>query len=170
MDQRVQPLPPEQWDDFQRANPLNIFTTLGRHPQLFKQWLRFGGALLYGTLPARDRELAILRIAHLRGSDYEWSAHARIALEFMTPQEVQSVRQADASWHGADALVLRATDELHGSGDLTDDTWAALCEHYDEVARIELVMLVAHYDMLATVLRTLRVQVDDPDQVNLPKL
>ncbi len=37
--------------------PLNIFTTLVRHPRLFRRWLPFGGVLLTGKLPARDREL-----------------------------------------------------------------------------------------------------------------
>ncbi|MFI6595725.1 carboxymuconolactone decarboxylase family protein [Nonomuraea sp. NPDC050536] len=161
MEPRVQPLPSAEWDEFQRANPYNVFTTLARHPRVYRGWLRFGGALLDGTLPARDRELAILRTAHHRGSDYEWSAHARIALEALTEQEIEAVRQAGATWHGIDALVLRVADELHESGDLTDETWAAVCEHYDEIGRIELVMLVAHYDMLAVVLKTLRVQVDD---------
>ncbi|GGO76732.1 carboxymuconolactone decarboxylase [Nonomuraea cavernae] len=158
----MQPLPPEQWDDFQKANPLNVFTTLARHPTLYRAWLRFGGALLYGTLPARDRELAILRTAHHRGSAYEWAQHVRIAREAgLSDQEIESVRQADATWEPADRLVLRVADELHTGGDLSDATWAALCERYDEPGRIELVMLVAHYDMLAVVLNTLRVRIED---------
>lgn len=162
MEPRVQPLPPEQWDDFQKANPLNVFTTLARHPTLYRAWLRFGGALLYGTLPARDRELAILRTAHHRGSDYEWAQHVRIAREAgLADLEIESVRQAGATWDPADALVLRVADELHTGGDLSDATWAALCERYDEPGRIELVMLVAHYDMLAVVLNTLRVRIED---------
>ena len=41
---------------------LNIFATLARHPKLFKRWSAFGGMLLYGgMLPARERELLILR-------------------------------------------------------------------------------------------------------------
>ncbi len=34
---------------------LNIFATLVRHPGLFRRWLPFGGKLLAGKLPARDR-------------------------------------------------------------------------------------------------------------------
>ena len=39
----------------------NIFDTLVRHPGLFRKWLPFGGKLLAGKLPARERELLILR-------------------------------------------------------------------------------------------------------------
>ncbi|MDR8411124.1 carboxymuconolactone decarboxylase family protein [Nonomuraea sp. 3-1Str] len=166
MEPRVHPLPPEQWDDFQRDHPQNVFTTLGRHPELYRAWLRFGSALLYGTLPARDRELAILRTAHHHGSAYEWAHHARIGREAgLTAEEIDAVRRdgpaEPADWAPTDLLVLRAADELHADGDLSDATWAALCERYDEARRIELVMLVTHYGMLAVVLRTLRVPLED---------
>src|SRR3954463_2049506 len=57
----------------------NIFDTLVRHPGLFRKWLPFGGKLLAGKLPARDRELLILRTAwHCRAA-YEWGQHVAIA-------------------------------------------------------------------------------------------
>ncbi|WP_103955004.1 carboxymuconolactone decarboxylase family protein [Nonomuraea solani] len=162
MNPRVPPLPPDEWDDFIKANPYNVFATLARHPVLYREWRRFGGALLNGTLPARDRELAILRTAHHCGSAYEWAHHTRLGLAAgLTEQEIESVRQADALWSVEDRLVLQVADDLHYAGDLTDATWAALCDRYDEVGRMELVMLVAHYAMLALVLRTLRVQIEE---------
>ncbi|MFC4113916.1 carboxymuconolactone decarboxylase family protein [Nonomuraea zeae] len=158
----MRPLPPEEWDDFTKANPYNVFATLARHPGLYRAWLRFGGALLDGTLPARDRELAILRTAYHAGSAYEWAHHARLGREAgLTDVEIESVRQLDALWPVEDRLVLQVADDLHYAGDLTDATWAALCDRYDEVGRIELVMLVAHYGMLALVLRTLRVEIEE---------
>jgi alkylhydroperoxidase family enzyme len=45
-----------------RLGDNNIFSTLARHRDLFRAWLPFGGALLGGgVLPARERELLILR-------------------------------------------------------------------------------------------------------------
>lgn len=162
MEPRVQPLPEEEWDDFQKSDPYNLFTTLGRHPRIYRAWLRFGGELMHGTLPARDRELAILRTAWHRESAYEWARHSRIARDAgLTDEEIESVRQPAALWQVEDRLVLQVADDLHAAGDLTDATWAALCDRYDEMARIELVMLVAHYDMLAMVLNTLRVAVEE---------
>jgi alkylhydroperoxidase family enzyme len=162
MEPRVRPLPPEEWDDFIKANPYNVFATLARHPQLYRAWLRFGGALLDGTLPARDRELAILRTAYHSDSAYEWAQHARLAREAgLTELEIDSIRRPDALWPVEDRLVLQVADDLHYAGDLTDATWAALCDRYDEAGRIELVMLVAHYRMLALVLRTLRVAIEE---------
>jgi alkylhydroperoxidase family enzyme len=162
MEPRVRPLPPEEWDDFTKANPQNVFTTLARHPALYKKWLGFGGALLDGTLPARDRELAILRTAYHTGSAYVWAHHARLgSAAGLTDLEIASVSHPDALWPVEDQLVLQVADDLHYAGDLTDATWTALCDRYDEPGRIELVVLVAHYTMLALVLRTLRVELEE---------
>ncbi|GAA3650078.1 carboxymuconolactone decarboxylase family protein [Nonomuraea antimicrobica] len=157
----MQPLPPEEWDAFTKANPYHVFATLARHPGLYPAYRRFEGALLDGALPARDRELAILRTAYHCGSAYEWAQHTMPARAAgLTDQEVESVRQPHALWSVEDQLVLQVADDLHYAGDLTDATWAALCDRYDEVSRIELVLLVAHHSMLALVLRTLRVQIE----------
>ena len=52
--------------------------------------------------------------------------------------------------------------ELLATEDLSDATWSALSAEYDEREAIEIVMLVGHYRMLATALRTLRVRPDRP--------
>lgn len=55
---RVDPLPEEEWDDVLKAvvattGPLNLFTTLARHPGLFHSWIGFGSMLLMrGRCPA----------------------------------------------------------------------------------------------------------------------
>mgnify|MGYP003313926780 CR=1 FL=1 len=59
-----------------------IFRTLVRHPKLLKRWLVFGNHILAkSTLPARERELAILRIGWLCRAEYEFAAHTRIGRE-----------------------------------------------------------------------------------------
>lgn len=57
-------------------------------------------------------------------------------------------------------MLLRAADELHHDRDLTDPTWTALRAHLDEATAIELVLLVTHYEMLATTIRALRIPPD----------
>ena len=59
-------------------------------------------------------------------------------------------------------LLLRASDELLADQDLSDDLWTALGESFEDRERIEIVMLVGHYAMLATALHALRVQPDQP--------
>ena len=94
----------------------NIFTTLVRHPRLFRHWLPFGGALLTGSLPARDREILILRTAWLCRSDYEWGQHVTIALTSgLTPGEVAAISDdlGGGSWSVLELALLQAVAELH---------------------------------------------------------
>src|ERR1700748_1307352 len=90
---RLPPLPADQWDETVdtalkgmlprwRRNPENagtILATLVRHPALTQAYLGFNVYILFNsTLPARLRELMILRIATLANCEYE--AHHHIEL------------------------------------------------------------------------------------------
>ena len=168
---RFDPLPEDAWDDVLKAvtattGPLNVFTTLGRHPELFRAWIGLGSMLLMnGTLSDRDRELAILRTAHLRSCGYEWEHHSGLALlAGLTEAEVGALRlDSDAhDWADDDRMVLTAADELHASGTLSDATWTELATRFGEHELIELVMLIGHYHMVAFTLNALRVQNEEP--------
>ncbi|HEY8527753.1 MAG TPA: carboxymuconolactone decarboxylase family protein [Acidimicrobiales bacterium] len=141
----------------------NIFTTLVRHPGLFRHWLPFGGKLLAGKLPVRDRELLILRTSWLCQSEYEWGQHAPLGRRAGLSDDdlARIVAGPDApGWAPADAALLRAADELHADACITDATWAALAERYDEAQLIEVPMLVGHYHMVAFALNSLGVQLE----------
>ena len=145
----------------------NIFTTLVRHPGLFRKWLPFGGKLLAGKIPPRERELLILRTGWNTRAPYEWHQHVRIALASgVTDDEVERVKAGPEApgWSPLDVLLLRAADELHADACITDATWAALAEHYDERQLIELPMLVGHYHLVAFTLNSLGVQIEDDDR------
>jgi AhpD family alkylhydroperoxidase len=148
----------------QRTNPPNLFLTLGRHRGLFRGWLRFAGRLMpFGTLPRRDTELVILRTAHVRGCAYEYEHHRHLSRRAgVTKADVERVEagpEADG-WSARERALLGAVDELIADGDLSDERWSALREHLDERRAIELVMLVGHYEMLATTIAALRIQPD----------
>ena len=116
-----------------------------------------------GKLPRRGTELVILRVACLRGCDYEFEHHVRLgARAGVTPADVARVRAGSAAdgWQPQERLLMRVTEELLATRDLSDPTWAELRASYDERRVIELLLLVGHYDMLATTLLTLRVQPD----------
>ncbi|HEY2815397.1 MAG TPA: carboxymuconolactone decarboxylase family protein [Acidimicrobiales bacterium] len=140
---------------------MNIFSTLVRNPGLFRHWLPFGGKLLAGKLPARDRELLILRTGWHTQSEYEWGQHVVIAKRAgVTDDEIARLKvgpDADG-WDDFDATLLRAADELHDSNCISDETWTALSTRYDERQLIEVPMLVGHYHMVAFALNTLGVQ------------
>jgi AhpD family alkylhydroperoxidase len=147
-----------------RTAPPAIFTTLGRGRGLFWGWLHFAGKLMPGgRLPRRETELVILRVASLRGCDYEFEHHVRLGRRAgVTAGDVERVRvgSSAAGWQGDERLLMQATEELLASKDLTDATWAELRAAYDERTVIELLLLIGHYDMLATTLMTLRLEPD----------
>jgi 4-carboxymuconolactone decarboxylase len=172
---RIPPLSPEEQNDQARellagvdvagAPASNIFTTLVRHPGLFRRWLPFGGKLLAGKLPPRDRELLILRTGWLCQAEYEWAQHRLIGRSVgLSEEEIERVRSGpeEPGWSELDALLLRAADELHDQARISDDTWDALASRYDERQLIEVPMVVGHYHMVAFTLNSLGVPLE-PD-------
>ena len=149
-----------------RTKPPNLFMTLGRHPKLLRGWLRFAGRLMpRGTLPRRETELAILRVAHLRSCAYEFEHHVRLGRRAgVGPAELERVMEGPqaAGWSAREQALLTAVDELHATQDVSDATWAELGRHLGSRQLIELVFLVGHYEMLATAIGTLRIQPDAP--------
>jgi alkylhydroperoxidase family enzyme len=142
----------------------NIFATLVRAPGLYRRWLPFGGKLLAGKLPARDRELLILRTGWNCRAEYEWAQHARIGLACgLTAGEIERIAldPVDDRWAPFDATLLRAADELHGGSTVSDATWSELAGHYDTQQLVELPMLVGHYHLVAMTLNTLGVELDE---------
>jgi alkylhydroperoxidase family enzyme len=175
---RIAPLPEDEWGEQlepilaarppavgARLGDNNIFATFARHPDLLQAWLPFGGFLLgRGVLPARERELLILRTGYNCGSPYEWGQHVRIAERVGIPrEEVMRVAAGpeDPAWDAEDRTLLRAADELHARSKISDETWAALGERYDERGLLEIAMLVGHYHLVAFALNSLEVELDD---------
>ena len=144
----------------------NLFLVLGRQRKLFRGWLRFAGRLMPGgSLARRETEMIILRVGHLTGCTYEQEHHRHLAHRAgLSPTEIDRIAEGpDAhGWSDRDRTLLQAADELHADRDLTDATWTDVREHLDEPTAIELVLLVAHYEMLATTIASLRIPLDRP--------
>jgi 4-carboxymuconolactone decarboxylase len=173
---RVPPLPADQWDDAvdralsgllpaERRNPAaagNLLATLVRHPALTRSFLRFNNHLLFNsTLPERLRELAVLRVAYRRGSEYEWRHHARMGREVgLTEDVIDGVQRGEAA-DELDGAVLSAVDELEDKSNVSDATWATLSEHLDERQRMDLVFTIGCYGALAMAINTFGVEPDE---------
>jgi alkylhydroperoxidase family enzyme len=165
---RLEPVPQADLTDEQRdllggiavSGPAsNIFATLVRHPGLMRRWLPFGGKLLSGKLPARDREVLILRTGRNCRTEYEFGQHVLIARTVGVADDVvRAIVNGKDTAEGFDAILIKAADELHEEYVLSDETWAALAERYDERQLIEVPMLVGHYHMVAMFLNTLGVE------------
>jgi alkylhydroperoxidase family enzyme len=169
MEPRLQPLPRDQWDDETKTllgdSALNIFATFAHHPKLMKRWLVFGNHVLAkSTLPARDRELVVLRSGWNCRAPYEWGQHVVIARSIgITDDEITrvSVGPDAEGWSEDDAVLLRAADELHADQTLTDATYAALAARYDVQNLLDLVFTVGQYHLVSMALNAFRVDRED---------
>lgn len=135
------------------AEAQTFFRTLLRHPGLYRKFSPFAGKLLLkGRLPARARELAILRSAALCAAELEWNAHVPMARAAgLDDGEIRAVRDGSAApvWTPGDAAILRAAEELHAEARIGDATWALLVGTHDEAQLIELTFLIGAYHMIA---------------------
>ena len=147
-----------------RAPQMHLFTTLGQHRLLFLAFLPYSGVLLnWGKLPKGDKELVILRVGHLRGSEYELQQHRRLARSRGLDNAVQQRIFAGPDAEGLtdrQRSMLRAVDEFVTARDLSDEAFAALSAHLDRKQIIEFCALAGHYDAIAAILATLRVPMD----------
>ena len=149
---------------FAGTNPPNLFLTMARQRRLFRGWLFFAGRLMPGgKLPRRETELVILRVAHQRGCSYEFEHHVRLGKRAgVTAEDVKRVEAgpAEGGWTDRERALLAAADQLVDARRLDDPTWDELHRHLSAPEAVEFLLLVGHYDMLATFLLTLRVQPD----------
>jgi alkylhydroperoxidase family enzyme len=171
---RVAPLTDDELTDEQRealapmtqgGRPaLNIFRTLARAPKALARFNEWGSYVLSrrNSLPAREREIVILRVGFLCKSGYEFTQHTRIGLnEGLSADEIARIKQgANAGWSAADAALIRAADELVKDHFVSDATWAELAKHFDEKQRMDVVFTTGQYTQVSMFLNTFGVQLE----------
>jgi 4-carboxymuconolactone decarboxylase len=145
------------------VEPLALFRTLARHPALSDRMRPLGALLLgRGTLPLRDRELAILRTCARNGAEYEWGVHAAA---FAAAAGIDAAALAATCARvpgpplGADDLALVAiVDELHDTGTVSDAAWQRTQARFSDEQRLELLALVGFYHLISFVANGARVE------------
>lgn len=152
---------------------LNVFATMARHPKLFKRWIVFANHVLGGsTLPARERELIILRTGYVAKSGYEWAQHVAIARRVgVTDAEIERLIDGPTTgWADADRVLLQATDELLADHFITDATWTALRATWSQQQCMDIVFAVGQYCLVSMALNTFGVQLEDDTERFPPAL
>lgn len=131
---------------------------------LFSGWLYYSANLMPGGKLSRlDTELSILRVAHLRESEYEMDHHIRLGRRAgVTRELLEQVKRgpSDPTWSDAHRAMLTAVDQLVQTKDLDDATWATLAHHFSERQLVEFCLLISQYDGLATTIGVLGIQRD----------
>lgn len=147
-----------------RGPALNVMRTWARHPALMKAQRPMQDHIMRETtLPARHRELAILRIGWHCRSGYEMAQHAvfgrAAGLDTADLQRVTDGPDAEG-WAPIEAAILRAVDEMFADAFVSDTTWAALAAEYSPEQLVDLLITVGRYWTVSVVLNTLGVQLE----------
>ena len=164
---RVEYLTAEQLDEQHRhllARPINLSRAVAHSPaglqqfQRYAQWIRFEC-----EVDPRLRELAILRVGYLAGSEYEYSHHVEIGRHFgVTDDDIRAIGGPDGTARDpAAGVVLQAATEITQDCRLADPTWQSLVELLGLRAAVELVLVVAHYSAVVRVIGALEVDVEE---------
>ncbi len=147
-----------------RPRALNALGMLARHPALAEAFNTFNGHILFeSSLPPRQRELLVLRVAFLRRCEYEWAQHTVVARDVgLDVDEIARVAAGPGAegWSELDRALVRSADELVGKAELSDETWSVLAGALDEQQLMDLVFTVGAYEALAMAFLTFEIELD----------
>jgi alkylhydroperoxidase family enzyme len=139
----------------------NMYAQMAHNPallRLFKPLSSFFG--IQGLLPARDREIAILRIAWINRQPFIWGEHVRLGHSQggLSTEEVERITTGSsaAGWSEHDRAILAAVEELRETSDISEATWAVLARTWSEGQLVELPVLVGQYQTLGYLQTVLR--------------
>jgi alkylhydroperoxidase family enzyme len=104
----------------------------------------------------------ILRVAHLKGSEYEAAHHRKLGAS-VGLDRCSRLRRWKGESHGQTrrwGVILDAVDQIVTVGEVDESTWSALASYLSDRELVALVMLVTNYSGLATALSVLGTPVD----------
>ncbi|MHB8918811.1 MAG: carboxymuconolactone decarboxylase family protein [Desulfocucumaceae bacterium] len=147
---------------------LNINKTMAHAENSVRHFMRMGNSLLtQAKLDARLRELAILRIATLCRSRYEWYQHEKLARKIGVPEEqIEAVKQGTGSpaFNGLEQAVLRYTDEVTLNVKSSDRAFEELAAALSQRELVELTLTIGFYNMVARFLENTGVEIEGGGQ------
>jgi alkylhydroperoxidase family enzyme len=144
---------------------VNIFRVLMNNPKLTRAWSRFAGYILsdQSSVPARDREIMILRIGWLNQAPYEFEQHVRIGKAAgLSDDEIDRITKGPkAGWDRHEAALLQAADDLRERSVVSDETWKQLSERYSVEQMMDAVFTIGQYNLVSWALNSFGVPLDD---------
>lgn len=144
--------------------PVNVFRMLANAPASFHGFLRLAGSILMQSeFDARKREIAILRVAHVTRSSYEWAQHVRLAGQIGVTQEEIDRIGVDGPVDGLDEeglLLCRVAEEISRDVRLSDEALEAILTRYGVRQATELILCCSYFNMLSRFLESTRVALE----------
>ncbi|MBY8984482.1 MAG: carboxymuconolactone decarboxylase family protein [Candidatus Lokiarchaeota archaeon] len=149
----------------QEGTIFNLKAIMTKYKKLRLKWLIMASQITYGSsLPPRDKEILILRVAWLTKAKYEWDHHLIVGKQAgLTEGEINRIKEGLTAkgWDNNDAILIRAVDELFTNTFISNTTWKSLSEQYDPFQLMDLIFTVGGYNMLAMFLNSFGAQTED---------
>jgi len=148
---------------------LNIFRMLANAPANLKPFVDYGMSLLFATeLDARKREIAILRVATVTRSKYEWTQHATLARRVgVTEAEIAAIA-VDGPVRGLDEegrLLCGVAEEISRDVRLSDEALRAILDRYGRRQAVELILCCSHFNMVSRIIESTRVELEPENRL-----
>ncbi len=165
-------LSPEIAATLKRLPPLNVFRMMANAPASFQPLVDFATSILFRSeFDRRKREIAILRVAHVTGSTYEWTQHVAVAKSVgVTDDEITKIA-ADGRVSALDVegnLMCRVADEISRAVRLSDEALAEMLNRYGVRQAVELILCCSYFNMLSRFLESTRVELEAQPVLGAP--
>ena len=150
----------------ERGELLHLYQMLLHSPPLADGWLYFLTRVRQRLqLPGDLRELVIMQVAHHNGAPYEAAQHAPIAeREGVSAAALAALpdwRAAPALFSPAQQLALALADTMTRQVQVPAEQMAAVRDALGERQAVELVGVIATYNMVSRFLEALAIHHDD---------
>jgi alkylhydroperoxidase family enzyme len=141
------------------------------NPGVYRASSALGEAIVqYGGIPARERELASLRVAWLCKAAVAWSNHTghahNIGISVSEVERLTVGPDADG-WSPRERALLRMVDELHHSATVSDALWSELAEHFEVSQLVVLPLYIGSFHQVCYFFNSFAVPVPDPSRGGL---
>jgi len=127
---------------------------------------QIGSAFISGSdLPARLREIAILRVGYISNAPYETFQHEALGrFVGLTDAQIEAVRAGDAkssALNDVERAVLLFVDDLVHNVRASDETLAGVRKHLPDAQVVDLILVSGAYMMISRFLETTGVELDE---------
>lgn len=142
----------------------NLYRVLANAPAMLTAWTAMAWPLRADcSTPRRLREIIILRVAQLNGSDYEWAHHQPMALASgVTAAQIEALAEHSTSdvFDQTQRAVLAVVDELTATGRLSTGNFAALEQEFDPGCLVEIILTISFYSCVSRFLAAFEIDLE----------
>jgi alkylhydroperoxidase family enzyme len=155
--------------DYDADGALNVMKMMGGTGDMFSAL----GAMVQAVfdepdIDAKHREVIILRAACVLNCPYEWQANEQMAKNAgLSSDEIDAVagESPDDDLDADYKLLIAATDELLGSGTLTDAVLQKLLDTFGDTGARKYITTIAWFSLLSLFLNATRVPMETTDKI-----